>query len=443
MLTAALLITGAAVTIHLARTSGAPAAAAFGFVAALTTLPFGLYTVVHASEATRTSITDASIVVDYAQVVLFLFALLGSLRVVQATPIVLLLVPLCLFTFSAYQDDLVTSVVAGVVQWVTVALAAGLGAAVWTSSDWGISDRDALLVVAYPVMANFGASLLQIVGLRSVGTVELGGGSLERVSGLQGHSGNLGKILILLLVVALPLTRSSSAAVRRISLVSIAMMLVMVGLSYSRANTVGFVVALVLWFLLGSGGSGLKRLLVPALVGAASLPFAAVLIARNSEDPSGGSRPQLTEAALTQLRESWLLGIGPNDYQRTVGQFSMISSVLPVHNAFLLVLVECGVIVSALLAVYAVGVAFRAMRACREPSAAGLQAAALVATLPAVFAVAYTGHGIVGRDALPLLAFVMGWTSGVLRSPGAVLERARGTLGPPRELAGAESRREP
>ncbi len=274
-------------------------------------------------------------------------------------------------------------------------------------------DRDQasgrfLAVAALGVVGiNLAASALQVVRPSSFALLTEQGG--VRVEGLLGHPGDLGKVLLMITALTLPLTRSSDRTTSRIAFLAVASSAVLIGLTASRANFLGLFLMIGVWTLLRrpsvlfSGG----RLVLPLTLGLVSIPFAATYIARFAADPDGGSRPELLRAGLFQISQTPWTGTGPNSYVTVVGQFDDRTAVgLPVHNTFLLAAAELGIPMAAVLFLPLVWVLVVALRARRIPGAPGDFAVAVLALAPAVLVVGLTGWGLLKAPSLPLWFFV-------------------------------------
>jgi hypothetical protein len=398
---------------------GPGAACVFGFILTAGALRMTVVQLTDGHASIPTSMAPPDIkIASYQFVVLVALLIIPAVLTHRHLPLSIVAATGLFLAIAWAQDDLTVPVASGILAWLFAGLAWAVGSYVGSERARGrLSDRFLAVTLTAAIAINAAAAALQLAGLRVIRTTELGGSVLDRVSGLADSSGNFGKVLILLIVLLLPLTRSSDHTTARLAGVSTAVAFVLIGLSYSRANMLACVVALVMWYVFGPGGSALSRIGVPALVGLVAIPFVQVLVARNSQDPSGGLRPELAAAAHEQLSRTFWWGIGANDYKLTVGAFSRVSLSLPVHNSFMLALVEGGIFVALLLAVPFVVVIIRALRSLHRTDAHRLQAVALLAAMPGLFVIAITGHGLVGGQVMALLFFVCGFCSGYLRTP--------------------------
>jgi O-antigen ligase len=88
-----------------------------------------------------------------------------------------------------------------------------------------------------------------------------------------------------------------------------------------------------------------------AVLGVFGVVAVVTLSGRFQEDPTGSSRISLLDSALSVLPRFVWQGMGPNDYLTLLGRIDPQAAAtgLPVHNAFLLVLIELGVVGAVLL----------------------------------------------------------------------------------------------
>lgn len=272
------------------------------------------------------------------------------------------------------------------------------------------------LVLFMIALAQAGKSLLQLLSIRSVGTLVSGGEVITRVNGTLGHPGTLGKVLFFLILLALPLTRSATKSVRILSWVTVGLASVTLGLTFGRANIAAAGVLLLAWILFAIKSRVWVRLAVLGAIVVAAVPVLAVVIQRSTFDPFGGSRPKLIPAALEQIsREPWF-GIGPNSYVSVVSAFDVHTKEnLPVHNSFLLLAAELGIVLAALFLIPLVAVVVRAVRSLkREPLVSGY-ALALLGAVPGIVLTAFTGWGLFAQSILPLVLLCFGFVAGMMK----------------------------
>lgn len=396
---------------------GGLATATLAVVASLTLFPLQVFSWGEAS-ATHTTIAGATWSLASYQVALILAALIvPGWMVLKGIAPPLLFLPVLLLVVAVAQANTPPHVLMGVAQWGFVALAWGFGWALSRGVGRGqISETFLAVVLTGAVTAQAVGVLMQIVGLSGVSTIEIGALTVPRVSGFAGHSGNLGKILILLVVLLLPLTRSSNRAARNWSIVGTATAFVLVTLTFSRANTLAIIGVLGIWFVFGPGAGLVRRIVMPAIMVVVALPVLILLVQRNASDPGGGSRPELLESALTQIGRTFWFGVGPNGYLSTVSEISaMAAGGLPVHSALLLAFAELGLVGSIFVAVPLIAVIVGALMTIRRGGRHGLVALAFVSALPGLAVIAATGWGLMYMQILLLLMLVVGYTSAATR----------------------------
>jgi hypothetical protein len=398
-----LVITGATIS---ATTLGTKATAVGIGVCGLAVLPRMLVTLTGAS-ISSTTMAPARIGLYTNNVALLLgTVVVGTSAVLGRIPRGLALVPVACLVVAVSQNDLPVWVVSGIVQWCLLALAWGFGAEVARLvKSGGLGERAYVTILFIPVLAHASMSLMQFAGFGYVNVVSAGSETISRVTGFAGHPGNLGKILILILIMLLPFTKSADRYANRASVAAVLVICLTLGLTFSRANVAAVIVLLGIWYVLGPGATTLKRFAVPVIGGLAALPVIDVLLTRQAYDSDGGSRPELQSAALEQIHRTLLFGVGPNDYLPTVGRFdAQAASGLPVHNTLLLMLAELGLIITPIVVWLLVRIVRDSRTHRRLRNLGGLQSAAVLAATPGMFVILWTGHGMVSSP-LGLLAF--------------------------------------
>ena len=190
-----------AVAIGVWHFRGGTAAATLVVVMALTIVPSSVLTLGTPS-AEHTTIASAGVALyTYHLALLFALVAISPRRVLWRIPIALGLLPFLLVLVALANGEITPHVLAGIAQWAFVALAWGVGAAIIDAVRRGeLRERFLASVIALVVLVHLAGSVLQLLGIRSVETIVVGPLQLARVSGLAGHSGNLGKILLLLLI---------------------------------------------------------------------------------------------------------------------------------------------------------------------------------------------------------------------------------------------------
>ncbi|AYJ48098.1 hypothetical protein D8W71_06855 [Rhodococcus sp. P1Y] len=237
-----------------------------------------------------------------------------------------------------------------------------------------------------------------------------------RANGTFDHPASLGKMILLLCIVALPFTFSLDSKTRILSRASIVGSTVPLALSAGRANILAYVVLIALWLAISALRGRLRFKLTPSFfVLVPLLAFIAVIgytrvSERNESDPFGGSRARFLDVALSQLDNIWLFGVGPNTYVAYFGQFDRLTGVgWPVHNAPLLLLTEIG---AAGLILLAIPFAYGTVRAVQRFRGAGLgndAAAVWVCSMIALYPVVTTGWGLVNEWTFPALMWTFGF----------------------------------
>ncbi len=301
---------------------------------------------------------------------------------------------------------------------VTTALAA------WCAgSRFGRLDRDG------PGGRALALALVGIVAAQCVvGLMQLGGVPINpldpadaailgnRINGTSNHPNNLGKMVLLVLMLLLPLTRSLDRTTRRLALGATVAALVPLALAQGRANFVGALMTVVLWAALTPRGQDLgARLWLLVGTGLLGLASAGVFLARFDEDPDGGARGRLMRDALRYLPEHLWTGMGPNSY--TTVMSPRTGSFIPVHNSVLLAVAELGLLGGVLLLLPVVVAVARGWARRRDLDVRGDAGRALVASAPALLLVAMTGWGMLGTAILPLWFFVVALLDQEVRSP--------------------------
>jgi O-antigen ligase/polysaccharide polymerase Wzy-like membrane protein len=231
----------------------------------------------------------------------------------------------------------------------------------------------------------------------------------DRVNGTTNHPDNLGKLLLLLLILCLGLMGTSNDRTRRTLWLSVVLMFIPLGLSQGRANLLAALTAILFWALLSGRRRSLAvRLGIPLAAILVVLPFASTIATRIQEDPNGGPRAGLAAAALAQIdRQPW--GIGPNAYVSVVSKYDAVTaSGYPVHNTFLLTAAELGVLGALLFWLPVAGLVTMAWISRERPGFAGSFALAIVASAPGLYVVNATGWAILRGPLLPLWFLVCG-----------------------------------
>ncbi len=231
----------------------------------------------------------------------------------------------------------------------------------------------------------------------------------DRTNGTANHPDNLGKILLLLLILALGLMGTKDVRARRSLWVGVVLMFIPLGLSEGRANILAALTTVVLWALL----SGRRRSLtiragVPLTIILVFLPFASSIARRVEEDPNGGPRAGLAATALEEIhREPW--GVGPNSYVSVVSAYNSVTAIgYPVHNTFLLTATELGVLGAILFWLPVAGLIAVAWLSRKRPGFEGSFAIAILASAPGLYVVNASGWAILSNQLFPLWFLIYG-----------------------------------
>lgn len=240
----------------------------------------------------------------------------------------------------------------------------------------------------------------------------------NRTNGTTPHPDQLGKIIFLLTILALGLLGTADRKTRRLLWLAIIVGFVPLGLSEGRANGIGVIVTLILWALLmpSSRRPLSVRFGVPLLALALALPFLPSFASRFQQDPHGGARADLAQAAYQQIAMRPLWGLGVNSYVTVVAPYDRNTAEgYSVHNAFLLTAAELGIPAAVLFWLPFVILPMMSWRGRRRADYAGTFAQAILAATPGMYVVIATGWGIMEAEVLPLWLFVWGMAYAQIR----------------------------
>ena len=263
-------------------------------------------------------------------------------------------------------------------------------------------------------------SVAQIVGIPLFplgASVAADTGLIGRVNGSFGHPTTLGKILLLLSVLLLPLTKSTDRKARRFAWWAICLSAIPFIFSGGRANFFGAIMMIVIWAMTSEGVQHIgRRVMIPLAAIGVVAASAGVWLGRFETGEIGGYRAHFSAVATHQIEiRPWWIGTGPSTYVTAVGPFDALTATgWPVHNSVLLAIVELGFIGATLLFLPILILIARAWRARRSPSANGRYARAVLASFPGISIVALTGWGLMS-DTLPLWLFVLGFCAEQIR----------------------------
>jgi hypothetical protein len=267
-----------------------------------------------------------------------------------------------------------------------------------------------LFQVVVTVLQTAGVPIFALQGR----TAELEGG---RASGTFSHPGTVGKVMILFMAIILPLTNSANRHTRRVAYLAMLVALIPVGLSESRANFIGYLLTLLLWFIIMPARSAkASRFVVPAVVLAGALVFSGTIIDRFTGDPEGGAREHFAEVALEAISKNPWLGVGPGNYIPVVGQTdSLTAQGWRVHNIFLLEITELGIPGAVFFFLPAAVLLILSVRHMRRVDQQGAWARGAIAAAAGTIITAVTGWGLMNGSIFMIWFLCMGFGYGMLR----------------------------
>lgn len=335
--------------------------------------------------------------------------LIPSVR--QAAPHAFWVVPgmLSLIIGGALVWPRAGNVLAGVIHLFTSLLAWVVGQAIGETNAKSTRNlRLSALAVTIFVALQATVSLMQIAG----------DNSLDRATGTFNHPSVVGKIVLILLALLLPMSRSLDRTTSRAATLGIVLGVLATAASLSRTNLVAVIGALGLWAVLSSRSTRRRRELAIALLGVAlPLPFLDAILARFLADSVENQRAGLLDAGLRVTYENLWAGTGPNNFVEVAAQTEAFIARwgAPVHNSLLLLVAELGVF-AALAFLLPVGrSAVDALLQRKAPSVErrSTSQALLIVLLMVAFA-CWTGWGFLATPVLPLLYLVCGYSTGAL-----------------------------
>ncbi|RLP77432.1 O-antigen ligase family protein [Mycetocola tolaasinivorans] len=237
-----------------------------------------------------------------------------------------------------------------------------------------------------------------------------------RTNGTFEHPANLGKALVFLSVLVLPFLRSASRVRTGVASVTLAATLIPLVLSGGRANLIAYVGMLAVWFWFNrprlSGRIRIFAIVAAVIAGAA---VTTSVIVRMLEQGSLGERDHFIEVALAQIGRTPWFGVGLNNYLDAVGPYDKLTSQgWPVHNIFLHMAVETGIIGAILFfgpLIWSFIIAFRMRRVGGNQET---MARAYLALLPVVLSIGFTGWALLSNSELYLWFLISGFFIGQL-----------------------------
>jgi hypothetical protein len=317
-------------------------------------------------------------------------------------------------------------------QWSGVAQFA-IGIAGWVAGSflgrWTDRDRRTgawmAMTIAGIIAIQFVVTLAQRAGVGINGLDPQDAAILgDRVNGTMNHPNNLGKAIFLLTMLLLPLTRSADRRTKKLAVRTVLVAMVPLGLAQGRANFISIALLFIVWALLLPDAS--SRRAKPLIIAGAVLALIGFGIAFSSrfvEDPGGGVRTELTGIALEQIDRAPLTGLGPNSYTIALGP--QTGSYIPVHNTFLLLAAEVGLVGMVLFLLPFARVTGAAWRRRSRPGPSGDYARVLVASVPGIVLIGATGWGMLGSSILALWTFTTAFCAvNLVPSPPPAAARA-------------------
>lgn len=302
----------------------------------------------------------------------------------------------------------------GLELYVTALISFGLGR--WLSEN--MTEKGANVLVS---------ACLISCGLQFIASVAQSRGSMFRVSeaaqgwvqdgrmvGLFNHPGELGKAMFLSFCFLLPLSTSANVTTRRLAYVALGLGSVATLLTLSRANSAAIALAVVIWAIVNRRRNTISTrvgiLAGAALVAILNLDTISGLQLRQEVDPEGGYRQQILAVGLEQIQSAFWTGTGPNYYTEVVGQYNhLAANGFPLHNSLLYPIAEMGLILGLLLLAPVVITLGHAVMRYLNERAIDVQTAALMAVLPGVVIIAWTGWGMIAKVSLPLWFLAFGF----------------------------------
>jgi len=246
-------------------------------------------------------------------------------------------------------------------------------------------------------------------------------GSIDGVQGFivgfTGHAEILGKLLVIGLAGVL-CCEPESRAQRLVQYTSAVSAVTMIALTQGRVAFLAALLLLVLFALLQVGTSRriLRRyLLITATV--VSLASAGTLSSRFQVDPSGGGRDHLMAVATSVLSRMPFGGVGLNEFVDVIGGYDpLVGSGVPVHNAYLLLIIETGFVTGVLFWIPLIVLTMAAWRRRRRVGIAGNAARITLASVPGLLIICYEGWSLPSTPLFQAFALVYGSLLGLMFS---------------------------
>jgi hypothetical protein len=234
--------------------------------------------------------------------------------------------------------------------------------------------------------------------------------------------------MFLLFCFLLPLSAYRQRTTRRLAFSAIALGSAATLLTLSRAKIFAIGAAVVLWLILSGRASSMwTKLAIVVAMGLVMLLNADIisrLELRQLQDPEGGARQYVLSIGMHQIHSAPFSGTGPNYYVEIVGRYDGFAAKgFPVHNSFLLPVAELGIPLAIIFFLPLLIVLRQVARRISQHSAIDAQAAALLALLPGIVVIGWTGWALVATESLPLLYVGIGFLASRNDIPGLIQQR--------------------
>lgn len=250
-----------------------------------------------------------------------------------------------------------------------------------------------------------------------------GSASSSRASGTFEHPAFIGKYVLVVLAILLPLTRHSDRTTVRISTLSILFGVVLTAMTLSRANLIAVLGAVALWIVYTMTAHRERKRGFLIGIGAVllALPFANLVLTRFETDAVGGDRPALFDAGIAVIRQLFWTGTGPNLFVEHASSVSetVARTGYPIHNSFLLAVAELGAIGATLFFLPAIRTLFIAVKS-PDRTADGKRGPVSASTIIVMLSIAFaanTGWGFLQAPVSSLVFLALGFSHGMLIAP--------------------------
>lgn len=328
---------------------------------------------------------------------------------------------ICLFTIWGNTPEQQ----AGIKLYLTAVIAFGVGR--WLGEN---ATGRAGLVIAFACLIAIGLQfVLAIAQYRGITLLPVSKDAARwiaqgRMVGLYEHPAILGKSVCLMFCFLLPLSTSDNQLTRRIAYSAIVLGSIATLLTLSRANVFTVGVGIAIWILLsGRVSSNVSRIgvvLVTGILVLANTNLLTQLELRQARDPYGGQRAQIFATGLKQIAAAPLSGTGPNYYGEIVGRYNSLAAIgYPIHNSFLFPIAELGIPLGLILLLPLALTVIASLRRMYVLGRIDVRSAALLAMLPGISVIAWTGWGMMSTDSLPLWYAAFGFLASGMTISGA------------------------